>query len=375
MQIMGSLAVVATTYPIASYLLFPDLRRLRYCELVFYVAINEFIASIGIALGEVPSDTVACNFQTFSTSAEIVSAGFWTTVISYQLYLAVYNNAVIQDLFPFHIFCWMFPVLVTLLPLSTSTYANPDDEGNYNDQPHRLCFYSSGRYQLLWDIIGFYLWEWLSIITMMAFLLSVAFKLRTGPATQQNPLIATSLRKLMWYPLIHILCWIMPAVYDLISAGSGYQIEGSGKEALILVTNIIAAFQPMLSLVVYIYANPIVRQHWAALFASKYGEISAWWRPKADEAAIIAWRDSLASCAINVEAEPDYIAPRDSSMFSRPSQRMTTVVNLFDFYIGRLNGPQKSSNSDRSPQEVALTPFPNQENPSFQGRSIINSKF
>jgi hypothetical protein len=131
MQITGGLACLASLAPILTYLMFPGVRRLRYCELVVYVAINELICSLGIALGGVANGTVACRFQAFSTTAEPVAAGFWTAVIAYQLYYAVHYNGVIRNMLYFHLLCWLWPVIMTLLPLSTGPYANPDDEADW----------------------------------------------------------------------------------------------------------------------------------------------------------------------------------------------------------------------------------------------------
>jgi len=131
MQIMGSVGCVFAVAPILTYVMFPGVRRLRYCELVVYISINDLISSLGVALGAVENGTVACNFQTFSTTAEPVAAGFWTVVIAYQLYYSIYYKKMIRNLLPFHFICWLWPAIVTLLPLSTNSYANPDDESSW----------------------------------------------------------------------------------------------------------------------------------------------------------------------------------------------------------------------------------------------------
>lgn len=47
MQIPGILSCVSAAFIILSYALFKDLQNLRFIQLVFYVALNDFIASIG----------------------------------------------------------------------------------------------------------------------------------------------------------------------------------------------------------------------------------------------------------------------------------------------------------------------------------------
>lgn len=111
MRITGLISLFGSFLVIATYFMFADLRRLRYIELVFYVSINDAIASIGkskqqqrssnfvsyfiphkfvgAALGPVPDDTFACWFQGLTTTANYVSSALWTTVIGEFSYIAV----------------------------------------------------------------------------------------------------------------------------------------------------------------------------------------------------------------------------------------------------------------------------------------------
>ena len=115
---VASLAVCVTT------LVFPELRNLRYIELVCYVSVNELLASIGAAIGPTQNGSFACWFQGITTNANYLSATLWATLITYQIWLVVYRQTVIKDLTFAHIICWGIPLLVSLLPLSTSTYSN-----------------------------------------------------------------------------------------------------------------------------------------------------------------------------------------------------------------------------------------------------------
>lgn len=47
MQIPAIFSVFGSFSVILTYAIFPDLRRLRYVELVFYVAVNDLLAAIG----------------------------------------------------------------------------------------------------------------------------------------------------------------------------------------------------------------------------------------------------------------------------------------------------------------------------------------
>lgn len=127
----GIISTIASALVCLTVVMFPELRCLRYIELVFYIAINDMMASIGMALGKTPNGSVACWYQGISTNFNYLSAILWSTVITFQVWLIVCKKNVIKDLTYAHIVCWGIPLLATFLPLSTSTYANPDDESNW----------------------------------------------------------------------------------------------------------------------------------------------------------------------------------------------------------------------------------------------------
>lgn len=132
-HVVGSLAAAGCFAVILTYLIFKDLRSLRYVELVFYVSLNDMIASVGLALGGSKNGSFVCTFQAFVTTMNYLSAIFWTTIISYQLWLAVHYSHTIQQgkMLLIHAICWGIPLLVTLLPLTTNEYGNADDESTW----------------------------------------------------------------------------------------------------------------------------------------------------------------------------------------------------------------------------------------------------
>lgn len=141
-HIVGSLAAAGCFTVILTYLTFRDLRSLRYIELVFYVSLNDMIASIGLALGGSRSGSFVCTFQAIVTNMNYLSAIFWTTVIAYQLWLAVHYNHTIQQgkMFVIHLICWGLPLIVTLLPLTTNEFGNADDESTWCFIADRFVF-------------------------------------------------------------------------------------------------------------------------------------------------------------------------------------------------------------------------------------------
>lgn len=90
-QATAILSVITSFFVILTYILLPQTRKLRYVELVFYVSINDFFASIGVSLGETKDGSFACWFQGLTTNYNYLSALFWSGVIIYQVLRLFYS--------------------------------------------------------------------------------------------------------------------------------------------------------------------------------------------------------------------------------------------------------------------------------------------
>lgn len=264
MLICAIISGVALLFPILTFLLFPDLRCLRYVELVFYVSINDLIATIGAGMGKTVNGSPACWFQGIATNWNYLSAVMWTTTIAFQLWLVVSSTKIIVNMSPFHIFCWGFPLLVALLPLSTNSYGNPDDEADW-------CFISSTLpgypqwTQLFWELLSFYIWMWLCIIAMTVLLILVLFKrrsMRSVPAA-----VESSIWKLFWYPLIVCMCWIIPSYTDIYANVQPDAPVTLSSERLQIASSVIPILQGLLTATVFAANNAIVRSRWRRLLA------------------------------------------------------------------------------------------------------------
>ncbi len=160
--ICGTIAACACFSVILTYIIFKDLRSLRYVELVFYVSINDFIGSVGISLGGQYNNTPGCWFQGISTSMNylgkvvyeflifsffliaslyywfnhificvlfvilfmfilssplphFLASMFWITVISYQVWLVVHHRTIIKNMTFIHCICWSKFVVFSVL--------------------------------------------------------------------------------------------------------------------------------------------------------------------------------------------------------------------------------------------------------------------
>jgi hypothetical protein len=259
--IPGIISAVSSFSVCLTYAMFPELRSLRYVELVFYVAINDLIASIGMSLGYTENGTDACWFQGISTNFNFLLAILWTTIISFQVWLVVCKQNVIKDLTYAHLICWGIPLLATLLPLTTSTYANPDDESNW-------CFVaktsdSPDWSQLFWFIFAFYGWIWLAMICNVVFISGILYRFYQMQEVPER--VVGTIRKLLLYPIIIVFCWSIITFTDLYSTVR----TGSKSTGFYLVdgiATILAVSQGFFFALVFFGLNPLIRKAWLDFF-------------------------------------------------------------------------------------------------------------
>lgn len=259
----GAIAAVASFFVCLTFFTFSELRCLRYVELVYYVAVNDMIASIGISLGNTKNGSAACWFQGIATNFNYLSAILWTTVITYQVWLVVCRKSVIKDLTFAHCICWGIPFVVTLLPLSTNTYANPDDDSGWcfvatrSNSPHWS--------ELFWFVVAFYGWIWLAMVFNIFFIVTILYRIYQMKEVPAK--VNATIRKLFLYPIIITICWTPVAVWDLCTQVSNYP-DSKSWEAFDSFCTIMAIAQGFLFACVFFGMNHTVRDCWFDLLSA-----------------------------------------------------------------------------------------------------------
>ena len=115
----------------------------------------------------------------------------------------------------FHIVCWGFPVIVTLVPLTTSTYGTPGEVGwcwivNKDDNPPTWE-------PDLWYWLSFYLYIWvtmifITILSLRILLLIGSPDMRENTRTQFFQIFY----KLLGYPVIIFICWLPSTILNYV---------------------------------------------------------------------------------------------------------------------------------------------------------------
>lgn len=247
---------------ILTYLLFKDLRRLRYIQLVFYIAIGDLLAGILIAIGQMENESPECFIQGIFSNTGLLAANFWTCVVIYQVWIVVNRGSVLKDLTYFHLFCWGIPFLVSVIPLTTSTYSNVDDDPGW-------CFVVNSQNspywaEEFWAVLSFYVWIFFILLFNIVLVILIMIRLKGMQIVPET--FRTTVKKLILYPFAIFVSWSVNMVIILYLLFTRTKPVGI-RVAINAVASVLPVLQGFLFSIIFFVMNPLVRLHWKNLFS------------------------------------------------------------------------------------------------------------
>jgi len=226
MLIVSILSMIASVLVLSTSILLPYARKKTSISLIYYIVISDFMTALGSSVGTPLNHSSTCYFEGIVTNIFTLSSIFWCLVITFLLYSIVSRGKQFDINIYMHLFCWGFPIVVTLLPFINTNYGGSDDDGG------SWCFIvdddRSGEWdQTIWFWLAFYLWIWLSILTIIIIIGIVWFKTKYQIKEDTKEDIRLAIRRLIGYPLIITLVWAVSTAYDtLTTLFPGQQFEG-----------------------------------------------------------------------------------------------------------------------------------------------------
>lgn len=124
-------SVIMCSIVVITFISSPQLLCKRYHEIVFYGIACDLVASIGGTLGLHTEVNASCYTQWFLTNNFGLSSILWTLCILVELFqtMKLMRTSRKQKIY-FHVFCWGFPLVFTLLPLTTESVGPPSTGGS-----------------------------------------------------------------------------------------------------------------------------------------------------------------------------------------------------------------------------------------------------
>ena len=324
--IVGSVSAFSCFLVVVVYFSFDDLRKLRYVELAFYVALSDMLGSIGLAIGSQNNYTFGCYFQSVITSIFFLSSAYWNMIITFQVYrVVVMKGKIIPDLTFYHLFGWGGPIFLSLIPLTTNTYGNDDDLGTWC---YLLTSPSNPEWvTLVWYILTYYLWIWLAIILNISLLAIIFIKMRQ--MNIESAVINNTISKIVYYPIISTVCWIVCTVYDF--CGITNTTCTNDGSVLSFVGNFMVLIQGLLSSILFFMNNPtIIKRIYYYYILSR------------NDTSIDKETDRLSK----PEEQFDYISHDGNSFSNYISNFSKSIVSSrASFYRNSENSPRSSQSS------------------------------
>lgn len=214
MTIFGIISCISSSYVIILYFFYKSLHKSIYNKVIYYISICNFFVSLGGSFGYVHEDTFICYLQTILTNIFPLSSVFWVTVLIYLFLTLITTQQSINNLnYSIHIFCWLLPILLTFLPLTTNSFGVIDGEIGWCwlDERSNTPKWSS----FFWNLVSFYFWMWSSIGVYVIFYIYILISVRSRDFRSSENILRT-LHKISLYPLIVVCCWILPCIFDQI---------------------------------------------------------------------------------------------------------------------------------------------------------------
>lgn len=219
----GIISIFGSLFIIVCFICFKELRNFAF-RLVLFLSISDISASITKLFGDAGSmGPGACLFQAISMTFFELASILWVVLIAFTLHMAFlkeradFSGPKIGAKANYYHGAWVFACIMTLLPLITDSYG---DSGAW-------CWIKDGQADLVWRIVTFYGELWLAWVYCFYVYTSVLLKIRRmNPSPDGSLSHRRVLMRIMYYPLVLVVCWSAASVnrlYEMISGDKSFE--------------------------------------------------------------------------------------------------------------------------------------------------------
>jgi hypothetical protein len=257
--VASSLSILGSLFVILVYCGFSEVRSYSF-RLVLYMSICDLLLSFANLLGSMDSSHEMCIAQAVLISYFGLASILWSAILALSLYLfVVKQNMTVPDFeFKFALFAFGFPILMTFLPFSTSSYG---------DQYGQCWIEIDHAGGIAWAVLQFYIPLWLTVI-FNSYCFYLAYKelqvLIEGAGNmpeEERQLKLSNVSRLKYYPLVLVLCWIFSSINAVYMLAK----PDSPSVGMIIMDQGMGSMQGFLDALVY-GLNPTVRAAMAGTY-------------------------------------------------------------------------------------------------------------
>lgn len=162
--------------------------------------------NISSSFGFPQNGSTLCWAQGIMVTYFALCSFFWTTTLSFTLYSLVHHGKSYLNLYHMHMICWLLPLGLTLVPISSAAYGSPAVNTQWCILVQKPGF--SRTYVTVWSYVSYFGWLLLSIIMMVYWGIATHYKIKSMDKTLSR--VVQSCYSRVWlYPLAMTSCWIL----------------------------------------------------------------------------------------------------------------------------------------------------------------------
>lgn len=195
---------VSSLIVITTILTFKEMRRGNFMRIILYMSLSDFAMNLSSAIGFPPDGSIRCWMQGMLQIYFAVSSWLWTTVLAYRIYCIVKFGICYLKNWHSHIICWGIPLMLTLLPLTTSKYGTSSTNTQWCLLVRK---HGSPDWTVkFWGYLSYFVWLFLCITLMIGMQLCLYIKFRNSSI---RAVVIQAYDKVYLYPIAMSACWIL----------------------------------------------------------------------------------------------------------------------------------------------------------------------
>ncbi len=189
---------------VITYLIFPQLKSKVFMKIITLISLCDCIANAS-ELNGIPNTREFCVIQGVVMQFFYPASWIWTVILTYLLYSLVIDGKISMPEWKMHAIAWGLSTLITVLPLTTSTYGKQDGD-NY------WCFIQPSKRvpgtaaTEFWQYLMFDALIFVCFLLMLSWGILIYYKLGVQEITASK-IVLNAVRTLFIYPWILFFTW------------------------------------------------------------------------------------------------------------------------------------------------------------------------
>uniref|UniRef100_A0A7S3H526 G-protein coupled receptors family 2 profile 2 domain-containing protein n=1 Tax=Spumella elongata TaxID=89044 RepID=A0A7S3H526_9STRA len=239
---------------IITMLFFRNMQKGNFMPIIFFMSLSDLGMNSTSLLGFPSDGSALCWIQGVLQSYFAVCSWFWTTILAYRVYSIVSFGQCSLTMTQMHVFAWVFPMFLALIPITTNNYGSSAFDTQWcvltrrEDNPPWLT--------LFWSYIAFFLWLFLCIVLMIFWQIRISYKFRDSP---MKAVVKRTYDKVYLYPVVMVVCWVLNYWCDALDA------HGAG-ESLNALSMLFGISNGIFSAMIFMFKSEEARRRWKVYF-------------------------------------------------------------------------------------------------------------